>query len=196
MTAQDSFNLARTPKMAAIFSNLVLVLLCSVAVIISSCQKDPDDSLRGCCINTAIDVSFGNGYLYMPNIFTPDGDGINDVLVMCTDSVALINKIEIENRSGKVVFEATNVPPNDPATRWDGRVDGTIQKGVYKIHVTATAADGTTTSATKNVCNYPCANVPADEYVNSILCQFGDQVDPDCEYSGVFPSAEPFDCFK
>jgi hypothetical protein len=121
MKTQDASELGPPAR----FTQMVAVVLCTIALIFSSCQKDPEDSLKGCCLNTAVNVDFGNAHLYIPNIFTPDGDLINDLLWLCADSVALINKLEIENRSGNIVFEASNVAPSDPSVNWDGRV-GTV----------------------------------------------------------------------
>ncbi len=62
--------------------------------------------------------------IFIPNAFTPDGDGINDLLIVQGKGVKMIKSFRIFNRWGEVVFEKTNFMPGDPAYGWDGRVRG------------------------------------------------------------------------
>lgn len=62
--------------------------------------------------------------VFVPNAFTPDGDGINDKLIIQGKGIRLIKSLRIFNRWGEVVFEKTNFNPGDPAYGWDGRIRG------------------------------------------------------------------------
>ncbi len=63
----------------------------------------------------------------IPNAFTPNGDGVNDVLDLGNDALSEL-RIAIYNRWGQCVFECDN--PND--CRWDGRFNNTdCLPGVY-----------------------------------------------------------------
>lgn len=62
--------------------------------------------------------------VFVPNAFTPDGDGINDKLVVQGKGIRLIKSFRIFNRWGEVVFEKTNFNPGDPAYGWDGKIRG------------------------------------------------------------------------
>ncbi len=63
----------------------------------------------------------------IPNAFTPNGDGINDVLDLSSDALSELS-IAIFNRWGQCVFRGDN--PTD--CRWDGRFNGTdCLPGVY-----------------------------------------------------------------
>jgi gliding motility-associated-like protein len=62
--------------------------------------------------------------VYIPNAFSPDGDGINDVFMVRGKGLARVKSIRIFNRFGQVVFERTNIDANDPTNGWDGRVNG------------------------------------------------------------------------
>ncbi len=53
---------------------------------------------------------------FLPNIFSPNGDGINDLFVPFEYRYIESIDIKIYNRWGNVVFETT-----DPAINWDGR---------------------------------------------------------------------------
>ncbi|MEL6661312.1 MAG: gliding motility-associated C-terminal domain-containing protein, partial [Bacteroidota bacterium] len=64
--------------------------------------------------------------IYVPNGFSPNGDGRNDRFYIFTDpnSVEEIEVLRIFNRWGEFVWENTNFQPNDPTQGWDGRVGG------------------------------------------------------------------------
>ena len=65
----------------------------------------------------------------VPNVFTPNGDGINDFFKLRGTSVPENEFISIQifNRWGTLVFEA-----GSPGFKWDGRShDGLCATGVY-----------------------------------------------------------------
>ena len=62
--------------------------------------------------------------MFIANAFTPDGDGVNDLLVVQGKGVRVINSFRIFNRWGQVVFEQTNFQPNDKSFGWDGKIKG------------------------------------------------------------------------
>ena len=63
--------------------------------------------------------------VFIPNGFSPNGDGINDALVVFGGkNVAYVESFLIFNRWGEVVFEVYDFPPNDPTYGWDGDYRG------------------------------------------------------------------------
>lgn len=67
-----------------------------------------------------------------PNVFTPDGDGINDVFYVVYHSVESF-KMTIVNRWGRKVFSTTN-----PGDGWDGKINGKkAAEGVYFYYIEA-----------------------------------------------------------
>ncbi|WP_163066341.1 gliding motility-associated C-terminal domain-containing protein, partial [Acinetobacter baumannii] len=56
--------------------------------------------------------------------FTPDGDGINDVFYVQAKGVRNIKSLRVFNRWGEVVFEKTNILPNDVGSGWNGKIKG------------------------------------------------------------------------
>jgi len=61
--------------------------------------------------------------VFIPNAFTPDGDGLNDVLMVRGKGVT-IKSFRIFNRWGELVFEKENFYPNELKYGWDGKVRG------------------------------------------------------------------------
>jgi gliding motility-associated-like protein len=64
--------------------------------------------------------------VFIPNAFTPDGDGINDVLMVRGKGIASVKNFRIFNRWGELVFERSNFSPNIVSFGWDGRVRGVV----------------------------------------------------------------------
>lgn len=63
--------------------------------------------------------------VYIPNAFTPNGDGFNDFFMIFGGSdVAKIHKFEIYTRWGEPVYQAVDFQPNNPAYGWDGTFRG------------------------------------------------------------------------
>ena len=68
-----------------------------------------------------------------PTAFTPNGDGLNDILEIKGRFITTYRLI-IRDRNGQEVFNT-----NSPAQRWDGRIKGaTPVPGVYVYRFEAT----------------------------------------------------------
>jgi gliding motility-associated-like protein len=68
-----------------------------------------------------------NGLNYfVPNTFSPNGDGVNDVFAPRGVGLARVNSMRIFNRWGQMVFEKMNFLANDrtPTGGWDGTFKG------------------------------------------------------------------------
>ncbi|MEO8589549.1 MAG: PKD domain-containing protein [Flavobacteriales bacterium] len=76
--------------------------------------------------------------IYVPNVFTPDGDGVNDVFHPSLDGFAVREyNLTIWNRWGELIFETA-----DEKVGWDGVLDGQeVQDGVYVWQVELHAYD-------------------------------------------------------
>jgi gliding motility-associated-like protein len=63
--------------------------------------------------------------IYIPNVFSPNDDGINDHVTVFTDHRARkIVYLEIFDRWGNQVFVANNIETNKPLLGWDGSFRG------------------------------------------------------------------------
>lgn len=91
---------------------------------------------NGCTAQASVFIDLdANRNVYIPNVFSPDGDGINDEFrVFACTGVRSVNYARVFNRWGEVVFTSDAVPANcfDGAALWDGRVNGqVVTPGVY-----------------------------------------------------------------
>ncbi len=73
--------------------------------------------------NITINTFCKNSQVFVPNAFTPDGDGLNDILMVRGKGI-FVTSFRIFNRWGEMVFQKTNFNPNDKQYGWDGRVRG------------------------------------------------------------------------
>jgi gliding motility-associated-like protein len=81
----------------------------------------------------------------VPTGFTPNNDGLNDVLIVHGDTETLIRSFQIFDRWGSLVFESGNFRANEEAGAWNGRYqNGEAGNGVYVWVVEAEFSDGST----------------------------------------------------
>lgn len=62
--------------------------------------------------------------IFIPNTFSPNGDGVNDIFYPRGTGLNRIRGMKIFNRWGQLVFERSNFYANDPASGWDGSIGG------------------------------------------------------------------------
>ena len=71
-----------------------------------------------------ITVVCNNNNYFIPNTFSPNGDGTNDVFYVRGRGLERVQSMRIFNRWGQVVFERMNFQANDPASGWNGMING------------------------------------------------------------------------
>lgn len=62
--------------------------------------------------------------VFVPNTFSPNGDGSNDVFYVRGKGLARVKSLRIFNRWGETVFERINFGVNDASVGWDGTYKG------------------------------------------------------------------------
>ncbi len=71
--------------------------------------------------------------VYIPNAFSPDGDGVNDLFqIYANQDVEQVTTFQVYDRWGNHVFAQNNFSPNDLNHGWDGHFrNQKMQPGVY-----------------------------------------------------------------
>lgn len=81
--------------------------------------------------------------IFVPNVFTPNGDGKNDILKVYGNYIRSVD-FRIFNQWGQLIFSST-----DAMMGWDGKYKGQLQPvGVYTYTLKLVRQDGTTVSKT------------------------------------------------
>jgi gliding motility-associated-like protein len=89
----------------------------------------------GCKDTVHFKVNYQRIYFHMPNVFTPNGDNLNDQFYPVVSLVKVV-EFQVWDRWGKVVH-------SDPNVHWDGTIDGKqAPSDVYAYHVVVQFPDG------------------------------------------------------
>ena len=67
----------------------------------------------------------GSANVFIPNTFSPNNDGMNDVFYPRGAGLSHIRSFRIFNRWGQMVFQKLNMSANDASMGWDGKLNGT-----------------------------------------------------------------------
>jgi gliding motility-associated-like protein len=95
----------------------------------------------GCPASDTLEVRYkdcGSGF-FMPNAFTPNNDGLNDVIKPVIGAVPVRYRFAVYNRWGQEVFSTV-----DPMQAWDGRLKGIAQQAQVFGWVCTWQVDGGT----------------------------------------------------
>jgi len=79
------------------------------------CEAKDDITIRVAC---------DGAMFFIPNTFTPNGDGANDMFFPSASGVSNVDLFRVYNRWGEKIYEARNIPPNKPEYGWDGTYKG------------------------------------------------------------------------
>lgn len=71
-----------------------------------------------------ITVLCDESQVFMPNTFTPNGDGQNDIFYPRGAGLSNIESLRVYTRWGELVFERTGFAMNDESAGWDGNFKG------------------------------------------------------------------------
>ena len=100
----------------------------------------------GCSIENSVLVTVKReNDFYVPNVFSPNGDGQNDVLtIYCGPSVAQVRKFGLFDRWGGSVLSLERLLPDDRRLSWDGSLAGRpLPPGVFVYAAELEYIDGT-----------------------------------------------------
>ncbi len=101
---------------------------------------------QGCFGTATIQIFVQKGLgVYIPNVFSPNGDGNNDVFTILAkpNVVAQVYALQIFDRWGAHIYSAENFSPNDAKFGWDGEHKGeALGAGVYVYFAEIEFVDG------------------------------------------------------
>ena len=83
-------------------------------------------SIHGCLASDTVTIAVhcADGQVFLPNSFTPNNDGQNDVFYPRGGGVSNVKSFRIYNRWGELLFERENIMLNDASNAWDGTYKG------------------------------------------------------------------------
>jgi gliding motility-associated-like protein len=106
-----------------------------VAIITDNIKYVAEASNPGGCITRdeiTIESLCSDANIFIPNTFSPNGDGANDIFYPRGKGLFTVKSLRIFNRWGEVVFSKTNFLPNNASDGWDGTFKGAkLSSDVY-----------------------------------------------------------------
>lgn len=187
---------------------LILIILLFSITFFSACGSDDTpiecepittNPFENCCGTAPLEVVLGTGEIFVPNIFTPNGDGNNDLFFPYSNNdITEIKIFTVINNQGQEIFKSFNFPPSlSFDNSWDGRDDqGNALAGLFDFQITVTNNNNEIGTFEGKVCSYPCeaADItlfPGDN-VNS--CGFPNQHNGEGNFDTFLPNGEA-SCF-
>lgn len=90
-----------------------------------------------------------NESVFVPNTFTPNGDGVNDIFYPRGNGIKAVKHMRVYNRWGQLIFERQNFNTDDRNAGWDGTFKGQkLSPDVY-VYSLAMVCDNNQTVETK-----------------------------------------------
>jgi len=74
--------------------------------------------------NVTVYVICNGANVFIPNTFSPNGDGVNDIFYPRGKGLFRIKTARVFSRWGEVVYEKSDFTPNDASAGWDGTYKG------------------------------------------------------------------------
>lgn len=83
-------------------------------------------SEHGCPARDSVTITLycDNSMVFIPNAFTPNGDGQNDIFYPRGAGLKVIKTLRIYNRWGELLFSREGIQLNDESNGWDGTYKG------------------------------------------------------------------------
>lgn len=97
----------------------------------------------GCATSDSTNIFLicDEGKVFIPNTFTPNGDGKNDIFYPRGRGVKIVLYFRVYNRFGQLVYERTNFQLNDKSAGWDGTFKGQKLNPQVFVYTTAMICD-------------------------------------------------------
>ncbi len=115
---------------------LLIILLALIQLTCSKEQKVAK-KYKGCCNTETVQANLGGNLIYIPNIFTPNGDAFNDLFKPFFDKKTTALEEMIIKADNNTAFKITESDTSQPFWGWFGLIDQeTRQEGLFSYVMT------------------------------------------------------------
>lgn len=139
---------------------LLSVIFCMYLQSCTAQETITSSDYEACCGSKSVERTIGKGNTYVPNVFTPNGDGINDYFRPFLSEGLEAQGFTIYSAVGDTIlftrsyFNNTDIKTN---LGWDGfRKDGTPYKGIFKYGIAIYAENNIREEITGEACCVRC----------------------------------------
>jgi gliding motility-associated-like protein len=137
----------------------------------------------------------GNGIVFVPSIFTPDGDGINDLFTPRGNAnISTIYDVFIKDRNGNIITTLDTSKGGLNNKSWNGKLsNGVLHSGVFTVSLKVKDNSGTITQLNNALgCVFSCTTTSSSVIPNKTNCVFDAMLDL-VTFQLLYPSQES--CF-
>lgn len=194
-------------KIVHIMKSLLAYPLLILSVFqFAACNAQEPDPVKNpvyesCCGADPIEYNVGKDYVYLPNVFTPNGDGINDVFqpVFDLSRIAKVTQYTMYYDTilepGPILYSRGSFFPGVNPQWWDGKdQDGKPWVGSFEYDIEFRTVDGDLITFSGRACAIECGT-DAAEFKDRKGCFFPSQVNADGKHDPTLPNKDD-GCFK
>ncbi len=101
-------------------------------------------SIPGCELEPLEIIMFDSCDIFIPNIFSPDDDGYNDVFKIFTSENLFVSDVSVFDRWGSLIYYSNNINAQENSGWWNGYSDNNepAPEGVYVYLITIERPNG------------------------------------------------------
>lgn len=160
------------------FIQLSLVLVICIFSCTSSIEPLNEPTYEACCETRPIERSVGAGNIFIPNMFISNHRSSIPFTVHSDESIAMIEKLEVENVNGEVIFSKEDFRTNNVDIGWEGENINEENKGLCTFKATVLSTDNERVTVSGLLCVFYCEGEEKLSDINSLVsCAFGIQHD-------------------
>lgn len=186
------------------FKFIPLISAC-LFLTFSSCTPETKDPViiestiyESCCGTEPVEFKNGGIYVFVPNVFTPNNDGINDYFAPYVDEnvAEVVNYFILSEKGDTVIFSRPTIDFKDiTGSAWDGfRPNGKPYIGSFNYSMEVVTKGFALVKITGKACRIQCGPEAA-VFKGRKGCFFPIQIDGNGKLDPLLPNAEQ-ECFK
>lgn len=162
----------------------------AVSISLFTCKEDDGFSRNCSCRTDQVVFTVGNGKFFLPNVFSPTSDGINDFFSPWGNAeIAEVEEFVIRRLNNDVMFSNENFSMNTPNEGWDATDGDDRFLGDFKYYIRVRSSDGTVEEFDGTACSFDCEN-GVNQLDNIEECRWGTQYDGEGDWDETAPSLE------